>query len=74
MEQMQDICRGSVGPLERAEGSATRPSSRCSGKDVACLIGKPRHFVFFSQSRIIGEYDTKRSFFDLKKLTIATGS
>ena len=28
MELMQDICRGSVGPLERTEGSATRPSSR----------------------------------------------
>jgi hypothetical protein len=28
MEQMQDICSGSVGPLERTEGSATRPSSR----------------------------------------------
>jgi hypothetical protein len=25
---MQDICRGSVGPLERPEGSATRPNSR----------------------------------------------
>jgi hypothetical protein len=24
MEQMQDICRGSVGPLERTQGSATR--------------------------------------------------
>jgi hypothetical protein len=23
MEQMQDICRGSVGPLERTEGSST---------------------------------------------------
>ena len=28
MEQMQDICRGSVGPLERTQGSATRPNSR----------------------------------------------
>ena len=28
MEQMQDICRGSVGPLERTEESATRPNSR----------------------------------------------
>jgi hypothetical protein len=28
MEQMQDICSGSIGPLERTEGSATRPSSR----------------------------------------------
>ena len=27
MEQMQDICRGSVGPLERTQGSATRPNS-----------------------------------------------
>jgi hypothetical protein len=35
MEQMQDICRGSVGPLERTEGSATRPNSRGSGKDFA---------------------------------------
>jgi hypothetical protein len=25
MEQMQDICRGSVGPLERTQGSATHP-------------------------------------------------
>ena len=33
MEQMQDICRGSVGPLERTQGSATRPNSRWSGKD-----------------------------------------
>jgi hypothetical protein len=24
MEQMQDICKGSVGPLERTHGSATR--------------------------------------------------
>jgi hypothetical protein len=24
---MQDICRGSVGPLERTQGSATRPNS-----------------------------------------------
>ena len=36
MEQMQDICRGSVGPLERTKGSATRPNS--------CLIGKPNMF------------------------------
>ena len=28
MEQMQDICKGSIGPLERTEGSATRPNSR----------------------------------------------
>jgi hypothetical protein len=26
---------GSVGPLERTEGSATRPNSRGSGKDFA---------------------------------------
>jgi hypothetical protein len=32
MEQMQDICRGSVGPLERTQGSATRPNSLWSGK------------------------------------------
>jgi hypothetical protein len=32
MEQMQDICSGSVGPLARTQGSATRPSSRWSGK------------------------------------------
>ena len=35
MEQRQDICRGSVGPLERTEGSATRPNSRYRGKDFA---------------------------------------
>ena len=29
------ICRWSVGPLERTEGSATCPNSRWSGKDVA---------------------------------------
>jgi hypothetical protein len=28
MEQMQDMCMGSVGPLERTQGSATRPNSR----------------------------------------------
>jgi hypothetical protein len=28
MEQMQDICRGSVGLLERTQGSATRPNLR----------------------------------------------
>jgi hypothetical protein len=28
MEQMQDIGRGSVRPLERTQGSATRPNSR----------------------------------------------
>jgi hypothetical protein len=28
MEQMQDICRGSVGPLERTQGSATHPNLR----------------------------------------------
>jgi hypothetical protein len=33
MEQMQDICRGSVGPLERTQGSAMRPNSRWSGTD-----------------------------------------
>jgi hypothetical protein len=26
MEQMQDICKGSGGPLERTQGSATRPT------------------------------------------------
>jgi hypothetical protein len=35
MEQMQHICMGSVGTLERAEGSAMLPISRLSGKDFA---------------------------------------
>ena len=35
MEQMQDICRASAGPLERTQGSATRPNWRWSGKDFA---------------------------------------
>ena len=26
-KKMQDICRGSVGPLERTQGSATHPNS-----------------------------------------------
>jgi hypothetical protein len=39
MEQMQDIWRGLVGALERTEGSATRLSSRWSGKDFAWYTG-----------------------------------
>jgi hypothetical protein len=37
MEQMQDICRGSVGPrwMERTQGSATL------NWQIFCLIGKP---------------------------------
>ena len=35
MEQMQDICRGSVRQLEWTQGSATHPNSRWSGKDFA---------------------------------------
>jgi hypothetical protein len=82
MEQMQDICRGLVGPLERTQGSATRPNSQ-----IFCLIGKPNmffpsflnRFSYFLHKmkikhRIIGEYATKRCFFDIKKLTIDTGS
>jgi hypothetical protein len=42
--QMQDICRESVGPLERTQGSATSPNSRWICKYV---------FSFFSQSFFI---------------------
>ena len=35
MEQMQDICRGSVGLLERTQGSATCPNSNWGGKYFA---------------------------------------
>ena len=39
---MQDICRGSVGPLERTQGGATRPNALKWQR--FCLISKPSMF------------------------------
>ena len=48
MEQMQDICRGSVGPLERTQGSTTHPNSRWICKYFVWYVSRTCFFLLFS--------------------------
>ena len=48
MQQMQDICRGSVGPLEWTQGSATHPKSRWICKYFVWYVSRTCFFLLFS--------------------------